>query len=181
MTAHESVLRKSTTLSAEVTKAKTNARKSKQSTITLQPHNKAAFEQMLAYLYTDKLALAQGPQCKLASNRMKEVQEAMSLAKHYNLPAMQHQIVQTLKKGNFHRRMSGKEFFEWAEDVYFAEIDQVAGPFKRWFGAVALEILRNGEEGLQDTLAELVRGGSGYSVALFQVTWKVCHLPMVWE
>jgi len=25
---------------------------------------------------------------------------------------MQHQIVQTLKKGNFHRRMSGEGFFE---------------------------------------------------------------------
>jgi len=45
----------------------------------------AAFEQMLAYLYADKLTLAQGPKCKLASNRMKEVREAISLAKHYNL------------------------------------------------------------------------------------------------
>ncbi len=82
MTAHESVLYKSTTLSAEVVKAKANARKSKPSTITLLPYNKAAFEQILAFLYTDKLNLAQ---YKLASNGMKEVREAISLAKHYNL------------------------------------------------------------------------------------------------
>ncbi len=52
-------------------------------------------------------------------------------------------------------------------DIYFEEMDRVAGPFKKWSDTVALEILRKGKEALQDTLAEMVWGGNVYSVALF--------------
>ncbi|KAL2037765.1 hypothetical protein N7G274_009490 [Stereocaulon virgatum] len=174
--AHESVLCGSKIMALEIEKAKANRRATKQNTLPLMPHDPVAFEQMLQFLYKDRFNLTADPPKPAppitAIERMREIHELFSLAKHYQLPNLQKQVVKLFSHARMLSKVTPATFFDWAEDMYYEELDHDVGPFKAYFSRVAPVMLREAKE---ETLTELYRmtaQGGGFSCELFKAALR---------
>lgn len=172
--AHESVLNRSSKFREEVHKAKSSKRATKQNILTLMAHDPVAFEQMLQYLYKDKFQLSK---TKLtALDRIAEIHELMSLAKLYVLPGLQKQIVKLFSTSKILAKITPATFFDWAEDMYYEELDHENGPFKTFFARVAPSLMRCVDPSLMKDLCRMVNLGGGFAEELFRATHTVCFI-----
>ena len=170
--AHESILNRSPKLRAEAAKAKTNLRAAKQNTIVLMAHDAVAFEQMMQYLYNDKFELSKGKHTP--TDRMGEIKELFSLAKHYQLEGLQKKLVQLFASSKMLARLTPATFFDWAEDMYYEEIDHEHGAFKEYFAHVAPALMRTLAPADLDDLYRMVKLGGGFAVELFKANHVAC-------
>ena len=168
--AHESVLSKSPVLANEITKAKGKKRKTKQDILPLMSHDPVAFQQMLQYLYNDKFNLSKQNTAML---RIKEIHELMSLAKHYVLPGLQKQIVKLFSNSKLLSKITLGTFFDWAEDMYYEELDHENGPFKQFFSRVSPPLLKDMDEAMIENLVKMVKQGGGFAEELFKAAHNV--------
>lgn len=174
--AHEFTLKRSPVLVEAIRKARANKRVAKHETLSLMAHDKTAFEQMLSYLYTDKFQLSKNKSATTA--RLDELKELMSLAKHYKLPDLQKQVVQVFRTSKLVTQIPRAKFFDWAEDMYYEELDHNNGPFKVHFSKVAPDLLKGMDEACKRSLAAMVNQGGGYAEQLFiaATTVSLCML-----
>ena len=173
--AHESVLKRSPKLTEEIEKAKGNKRATKQNTLALMAHDAIAFEQMLQFLYKDKFLLSKNK--NTPAERLGEFKELMSLAKHYILPSLQKQIVKLFSSGKILYKIPPSDFFDWAEDMYYEELDHENGPFKVYLSRVGPTLMKTVDEGTMKQLARMVNQGGGFAEQLFVAAATVC-LPL---
>ncbi len=167
--AHESVLRRSPKLSEDIAAAQSKKRVSLHNLLPLMPHNPVAFEQMLEYLYNDRVQLTKSQPS--ASARMDEIRELFSLAKYYLLPELQKHVVKLFSDSNILNKVTSAKFFDWAEDMYSEELDIENGPFKSYFALVAPTLLCKVTPGLMEEVCRMVKVGGTFAVELF----KACH------
>ena len=170
--AHESVLNRSPKLHEEMMKAKSSKRATKRNSLSLMAHDAVAFEQMLQYLYKDHFQLSKSKSSALA--RIAEIHELFSLAKHYMLPGLQKQIVKLFSGSKMLAKITPTTFFDWAEDMYYEELDHENGPFKSYFARVAPALLCTVEPGLVNDLCRMVKMGGGFAEELFKASHTVC-------
>ena len=163
--AHESVLKRSPKLTEEIDKAKGNKRATKQNTLALMAHDAIAFEQMLQFLYKDKFLLSKNK--NTPAERLGEFKELMSLAKHYVLPSLQKQIVKLFSNGKILHKIPPGHFFDWAEDMYYEELDHDNGPFKLYLSKIGPTLMKTVDEGTMKQLARMVNQGGGFAEQLF--------------
>ena len=162
--AHEFTLKRSPVLVELIQKARTNKRVAKHEILYLMAHDKTAFEQMLCYLYTDKFQLSKN---KSTTARLDELKELMSLAKHYRLPDLQKQVVQVFKTSKLITQVPRAKFFDWAEDMYYEELDHENGPFKTYLSIVGPTLLKGMDETCKRSVAAMVNQGGGFAEQLF--------------
>ena len=163
--AHESVLKRSPKLIEEIEKAKGKKRATKQNTLALMAHDAIAFEQMLQFLYKDKFLLSKNK--NTPAERLGEFKELMSLAKHYVLPSLQKQVVKLFSSGKIIYKIPPGHFFDWAEDMYYEELDHENGPFKIYLSRVGPTLMKTADEGTMKQLARMVNQGGGFAEQLF--------------
>ena len=163
--AHESVLKRSPKLAEEIDKAKASKRAAKQSSLSLMAHDAIAFEQMLQFLYKDKFLLSKNN--TKPEGRLGEYKELMSLAKHYVLPSLQKQIVKFFSSSKILSKIPSGDFFDWAEDMYYEELDHEDGPFKMYFAKVAPMLVKEADEVTMKGLVPMVKLGGGFAEQLF--------------
>ena len=164
--AHEFTLKRSPVLVEAIQKARANKRVAKHQILDLMAHDKTAFEQMLCYLYTDKFQMSKKKGITTAA-RLEELKELMSLAKYYELPDLQKQVVQVFKTSKLITQIPRAKFFDWAEDMYYEELDHKDGPFKVYFSMVAPSLLKGMDEECKKSLAEMMNHGGGFAAQLF--------------
>lgn len=155
----------------EIAKAKANKRSTKQNILPLMAHDPVAFEQMLQYLYKDKFQLSMSKASALA--RIKEIHELMSLAKHYLLPGLQKQIVKLFAGSKILSKITAATFFDWAEDMYYEELDHENGAFKKFLARVAPMLIKHASPELVKDLGKMVRMGGGFAEELFKASHEV--------
>ena len=178
--AHESVLKRSPKLTEEIEKAKGNKRATKQNTLALMAHDAIAFEQMLQFLYKDKFLLSKNRNAP--AERLGEFKELMSLAKHYVLPSLQKQIVKLFSSGKILYKIPPGHFFDWAEDMYYEELDHENGPFKVYLSRIGPTLMKTADEGTMKQLARMVNQGGGFAEQLFVAAATVSPLyPKTFE
>ena len=129
------------------------------------PHDAIAFEQMLQFLYKDKFLLSKNK--NTPAERLGEFKELMSLAKHYVLPALQKQIVKLFSSSKIVAKIPPGLFFDWAEDMYYEEIDHENGPFKIYLSRVAPTLVKAADEQTKKDMARMVNQGGGFAEQLF--------------
>ena len=164
--AHEFTLKRSPVLVEAIQKARANKRVTKHEILYLMAHDKTAFEQMLCYLYTDKFQMSKN-KSTTTSERLDELKELMSLAKYYQLPDLQKQVVQVFKTSKLITQIPRAEFFDWAEDMYYEELDHENGPFKIHFSMVAPNLLKGLDEACKSSLTAMANRGGGFAQQLF--------------
>ena len=162
--AHEFTLKRSPVLVEAMQKARANKRVTKHEILNLMAHDKTAFEQMLCYLYTDKFQMTKN---KSTTARLDELKELMSLAKYYKLPDLQKQVIQVFKTSKLVTQIPRAKFFDWAEDMYYEELDHENGPFKIYFSTVAPSLLKGMDEECKHSLTTMVSHGGGFAEQLF--------------
>ena len=162
--AHEFTLKRSPVLVEAIQKARANKRVTKHEILYLMAHDKTAFEQMLCYLYTDKFQLSKN---KSTIARLDELKELMSLAKHYSLPDLQRQVVQVFKTSKLITQIPRAKFFDWAEDMYYEELDHENGPFKVYLSFAAPSLLKGMDEACKRSLVKMISQGGGFAEQLF--------------
>lgn len=170
---HESPLMRSPKLAAEIQKARANRSDSKKTHLSLMAHDRNAFNQMLHYLYYDSFTLTKDP---TSVEYLDEIKELMSLAKHYVLPGLQKQVVKLFTSSKLMEVMTLSEFFDWAEDMYFEEIDHENGPFKVYFSKVAPALMKKVDEGTKKELSRMIKHGGGFANELFLAVFTVSAL-----
>ena len=175
--AHEFTLKRSPVFVQEIRKARANKRVAKHDTLFLMAHDRTAFEQMLSYLYTDKFRMSKNKSSTTA--RLDELKELMSLAKHYKLPDLQKQVVKLFQVSKLVTQIPRAKFFDWAEDMYYEELDHNNGPFKVYFSKVAPTLLNGMDEACKGSLASMVNQGGGYAEQLFIAATTVNYLCLV--
>ena len=176
--AHESVLKRSPKLAQEIDKAKANKRATKQNTLPLMAHDAIAFEQMLQFLYKDKFLMSKNKSSP--DERLGEFKELMSLAKHYVLPGLQKQVVKLFSSSKILSKITSGHFFDWAEDMYFEELDHENGPFKVYLSRVAPTLVKGADEATMKELVGMVKHGGGFAEQLFIAAATVSsHCSMV--
>ncbi|KAL6722008.1 hypothetical protein ACLMJK_001113 [Lecanora helva] len=166
--AHEYALKRSSKLRDMIKEAKLQKRVSKQSTLTLLPHNDVSFEQLLSYLYKDKFELSKAKATAVA--RISEIKELFALANFYQLNGLQKQIVQMFSKSKTLGKLSPATFFDWAEDMYHEELDHTNGPFKNYFARVAPTLMRNLNPVALSDICRMVNLGGLFAVELFKAS-----------
>lgn len=189
---HENFLKKSPTLVEKVKEAKQKPRRADNQILYLDEHDPGAFEQAVQYLYMDKFKLI-----KQNTNlgRLRELHELMALAKILQLRPLQKQIVATFAKSNLINKISIWTFFDWAEDMYYEEIDFQKGPFQKYFAHNAPDLLKNSFLGrerivqgqvvdeppheLRDKIMLQVKTGGAYAMEIFSIMHDVCWLNAV--
>ena len=164
--AHEFTLKRSPVLVEAIQKARANKRVTKHEILFLMAHDKTAFEQMLCYLYTDKFQMSKS-KGSTTTARLDELKELMSLAKYYKLPDLQKQVVQVFKTSKLITQIPRAKFFDWAEDMYYEEIDHKNGPFKIYFSIAAPDLLKGMDEECKRSVAAMVNQGGGFAEQLF--------------
>lgn len=171
---HEHHLSKSPRLLDEVKAAKSKCRKTQQQIIQLLPHNAGAFGQLVGYLYSDQFkALECNKGYRMTGRRMKEIHEVMSLAKHYNMPGLQKDIMRMVSKDRFVQKVSVAAFFDWAEDMWYEEMDNKNGPFTKYLQRHAPAMLHFATEmDLKSMMKSIGRGGE-YAKEIFVALHKV--------
>lgn len=172
--AHESVLKRSPKLAEEIDKAKANKRATKQNTLPLMAHDAIAFEQMLQFLYKDKFLISKNKNTPVA--RLAEFKELMSLAKHYVLPALQKQVVKLFSSSKIVAKMPPADFFDWAEDMYYEELDHNNGPFKVYLSKVAPMLMKGADDATKKDLVRMIKQGGGFAEQLFIAATTVTSL-----
>lgn len=179
--AHEYVLNRSPRLTAEIAKSRTKARRTQQTVLQVMPHDPKAFEQMIEYLYKDKFTLQKG--VRGVGERMMEFKELMSLAKFYGLPGLQGLVVGMFQKGRFMGKLNARSFFDWAEDMYYEELDHESGPFKAFFSRAAPVLIRGMAGEVLEEVLGMVQQGGGFAKELFKASltvWLFACLSSVW-
>ena len=172
--AHESVLKRSPKLAGEIEKAKANKRATKQNTLPLMNHDAIAFEQMLQFLYKDKFFMSKNK--KSPDEHLGELKEVMSLAKHYILPGLQKQVVKYFSSSRILGKIPPRRFFDWAEDMYYEELDHENGPFKLYLSKVAPTLLKGADGATRKELVGMVKQGGGFAEQLFIAAVTVSSL-----
>ena len=163
--AHESVIKRSPKLAEEIDKAKASKRATKQNTLLLMPHDAIAFEQMLQFLYKDKFLLSKNNNTPV--ERLGEFKELMSLAKHYILPGLQKSVVKLFSSSKLLAKVPSGTFFDWAEDMYYEELDHENGPFKVYLSKVSPMLIKGADEATRKALARMIKQGGGFAEQLF--------------
>lgn len=159
----------------EIHKAKANKRATKQNLLPLMAHDAVAFEQMLEYLYKDHFKLSKTKATAL--ERIAEIHELMSLAKHYVLPGLQKQVVKLFSGSKILAKITPGTFFDWAEDMYYEELDHKKGPFKAFFARVAPPLMRCVDASVKEDMCRQIKLGGGFAEELFKAACTVCsHL-----
>lgn len=138
------------------------------------PHDVVAFEQMLQFLYKDKFLLSKNKTTPIA--RLEEFKELMSLAKHYVLPCLQKQVVKLFSTSKMLAKIPPGSFFDWAEDMYYEELDHEKGPFKVYLSKVAPTLMKAADEATRKDLAHLINNGGGFAEQLFMAATTVGSL-----
>ena len=138
------------------------------------PHDVVAFEQMLQFLYKDKFLLSKKKTTPIA--RLEEFKELMSLAKHYVLPSLQKQVVKLFSSSKMLARIPPGSFFEWAEDMYYEELDHEQGPFKVYLSKVAPMLMKAADEATRKDLIQMINNGGGFAEQLFIAATTVISL-----
>ena len=128
-------------------------------------HDAIAFEQMLQFLYKDKFLLSKNN--TKPEGRLGEYKELMSLAKHYVLPNLQKQIVKLFSSSKILSKIPPGNFFDWAEDMYYEELDHGDGPFKLYFAKVAPMLVKEADETTMQGLIPMIKLGGGFAEQLF--------------
>ena len=183
---HGSVLEKSPKFAAEIRKAATGNRRTPRQALRFDGYDPGAFEQMMQFLYKDRFNLIKQ---NTTLGRLRELHQLMALAKSFQLPLLQKQVVATFAKSNLMSKITILTFFDWAEDMFYGELDHINGPFKRYFQHSVPTLLRdnvlgNGrssqrntnDEGPQEVLDKLlvqVQMGGAYSAELFRAMHQV--------
>ena len=175
--AHESVLKRSPKFAEEIDKAKANKRATKQNTLPLMPHDAVAFEQMLQFLYSDKLLLSKNKNTPV--ERLGEFRELMSLAKHYILPGLQKLVVKLFSRSEILAKVPPGTFFDWAEDMYHEELDHENGPFKVYLSKVSPMLMKGVDEATRKDLARMIKQGGGFAEQLFVASATVSSLCLM--
>lgn len=173
---HETVLTKSSRFVQEIAKAKTNKRTTKHNVLLMDSYDTIAFEQMIAYLYTNDFKLKDSH--KSAILRIQEIHELFSLAGHFNLPELQKKAVKTFCGKRMLSKVTVATFLDWAEDMYYEELDKERGPFVVYFRRVAPSLLQNLDKATINELCRVVRSGGGFCVEMFKCCFEVCLAPM---
>ena len=124
-----------------------------------------AFEQMIQFLYRDKFVLCMTNGTPL--ERLEEFKELMSIAKHYVLPRLQKQIVRIFSSSKLMTKVSPGVFFDWAEDMYYEELDHQNGPFKVYLAKVAPTLMKGVDEATKKALTHMISQGGGFAEQLF--------------
>ena len=164
--AHEFALKRSPVFVQAIQKARTNKRVAKHEFLCLMAHDKTAFEQMLSYLYRDKFQMSKNKSTSIFT-RLDELKELMSLAKYYKLPDLQKQVVQVFKASKLVTQIPRAKFFDWAEDMYYEELDHKNGPFKIYMSIAAPDLLKGMDDECKRSLASMVNQGGGFAEQLF--------------
>lgn len=168
---HETVLTKSPRFVSEIAKAKSQKRSTKHNVLLLDSYDTIAFEQMVAYLYTNDFKLKNS---ETAILRIQEIHELFSLAGHFQLPELQKKAVKTFSKYRMLAKVTSATFFDWAEDMYYEELDKERGPFIVYFRRVAPMLLQKLDKATVQELCRVVRSGGGFCVELFKSCFEVC-------
>lgn len=156
---------------SEIAKARRNKRSTRQNVLYLLPHDSVAFEQMVEYLYKDKFTLSKNKDT--AVQRLAEIQELFSLAKHYVLPDLQRQVVRLFSASKFLQKVHASTFFDWAEDMYYDELDHRNGAFKVYLMRVGPALMRGlGEDVIKD-IGRMVKNGGAFAEDLFMAAYQV--------
>ena len=128
-------------------------------------HDAIAFEQMLQFLYKDKFLLSKTKSTSEA--RLGEFKEIMSLAKHYVLPGLQKQVVKLFSSSKILEKVSPATFFDWAEDMYYEELNHDNGPFKVYLAKVAPPLMKTADQATMNDLVPMIKQGGGFAEQLF--------------
>ncbi len=64
-------------------------------------------------------------------------------------------------------------FFDWAEDMYYEELDHENGPFKVFFARVAPALMRCVDPSVSKDLCRMVKLGGGFAEELFKAMHAV--------
>ena len=137
-------------------------------------HDAIAFEQMLQFLYKDKFLMSKN---KITPHeRLGELKELMSLAKHYVLPGLQKQVVKLFSSSKILSKIPPGHFFDWAEDMYYEELDHENGPFKVYLSRVAPTLMKGADEATMREMVRMVKQGGGFAEQLFIAAATVSSL-----
>ena len=183
---------KSPTLADKVREAKAKPRRADNQILYLDPHDPGAFEQAVQYLYTDRFKLVRQ---NTNLGRLRELHELMALAKILQLRPLQKQVVATFAKSNLINKISIWTFFDWAEDMYYEELDFQKGPFQKYFAHNAPDLLKNSFLGrerivqgqvvdedsnyLRDKIMDQVKTGGTYAMEMFKIMHDVGFMTSV--
>lgn len=174
---HETVLTKSPRMVEEIAKAKANKRTTKHNVLLLNPHDPIAFEQMVSYLYSGKFKL-KGKQ-ETAILRIQEIHELFSLAKHFVLPELPKMAVRHFSSSKMLAKITAATFFDWAEDMYYEELDRQNGPFATYFRRVAPMLLKSLDKACVNDLCRVVSDGGRFCGELFSAAYAVNLAPLL--
>lgn len=111
----------------------------------------------------------------MIGHRMKEIHEVMSLAKYYDMPGLQKDIMRVVAKDRLVHKVSVAAFFDWAEDMWYEEMDKENGPFARYLQRNAPAMLHNATEKDLKGMIKCIGRGGDYVKELFMAMHKV-HL-----
>ena len=109
----------------------------------------------------------------MAGHRLKEIHDVMSLAKYYSMPGLQKDIMRVVGKDRLAHKVGVAAFFDWAEDMWYEEMDRRHGPFAKYLERHAPAIILNAtEKDLKSMMKSIGRGGD-YVKELFVAMHKV--------
>ncbi|KAG8529879.1 uncharacterized protein KY384_005360 [Bacidia gigantensis] len=172
---HEMMLAKSPTFVEHMNRARSNARQKQ--VLRLDNYNQEPFDQMFNYLYTDRLdTLPANDGNRYA--RLEELRLLMRLANTFQLPDLQCQIVDHVRKHRLVGKIGMHTFFDWAYEIYTNEFDHTVGNFSKFFQDVAPGFLQkkidnekspNGKPAMIH-LFNLVAAGGGFAVEVLKAS-----------
>ncbi|KAG8526161.1 uncharacterized protein KY384_000154 [Bacidia gigantensis] len=109
--------------------------------LRLENYNQEPFDQMFNYLYTDRLD-------NLPANdgnryaRLEELRLLIRLANTFQLPDLQCQTVDHVRKHRLVGKIGIHTFFDWAYDIYTNEFDHTVGDVSKFFEEVVPSFLQ---------------------------------------
>ena len=109
----------------------------------------------------------------MIGRRMKEIHEVMSLAKHYDMPGLQKDIMRVVSKDRFVQKVSVAAFFDWAEDMWYEEMDEKNGPFAKYLQRHAPAMLHSATETDVRGMMKCIGRGGEYVQEIFVALHKV--------
>lgn len=169
---HETVLTKSPRFVREISKARSNKRATKQNVLLMDSFDTIAFEQMISYLYTDKFTLKKDSLTIFL--RIREIHEVFSLAAYFELPGLQQMAVKSFSISKMLSKINPATFFDWAEDMYYEELDKENGSFVSYFRRVSPMLLRNCDPDTVKDLCRVASLGGKFCGELFRACYNVC-------
>ena len=132
----------------------------------------------MGYLYSDQFkTLECNKQKKMIGHRMKEIHEVMSLAKYYDMPGLQKDIMRVVVKERILQKVNAAAFFDWAEDMWYEEMDTGNGPFAKYLQRHAPTMLLSATDKDFKSMMKFIGGGGGYVKEIFWAMHKVGCQP----